>query len=102
LVVCVGKIKGADVVRTLFGQLDDKRPGNSHGARSTLRICDYAFNIIYNRVAHIAELGFDHSTDMSDSIVRDVPMEWREARIAKMKKALTEKFGPDLHLPEEL
>jgi hypothetical protein len=90
------------VLKTLFAQLDDKRPVDSHGGLSTLRICDYAFNIIHRRVAHIAELGLDHSTAMSDSIARDVPTEWRDARIAKLKKGLTDKFGTDLGLPEGL
>lgn len=101
LIICVGKLKGADVVKRLFAQLDDKRPVDSRDGPSTLRICDYAFDIIYVRVAHIPELGLDHSSDMSDSIVRDVRMGSREARIAKLKKGLTEKFGPDLHLLEE-
>jgi hypothetical protein len=39
---------------------------------------------------------------MSDSIAPDIPMEWREARIAKLKKGLTDKFGADLGLPESL
>lgn len=102
LVICIGDVRGGDVMRTLFAQLDDKRPVNSREGPSTLRICDYAFNIIYGRVAHIAELGLDHSTAMSDSMARDIPIEWREARIAKLKKGLTEKFGPDLRLPEGL
>lgn len=101
VIACLARVKGADVLRALIPPLEDKRAA-ARGGLSEVRVCDRAFNVIYSRVAHIDELGFDHSSAMSDAIAPDVPREWREARIAKMKAALTARFGAELNFPDDL
>jgi hypothetical protein len=102
LIYCTWKIKGADVVKTLFAQLDDKRPAEQSAGPSAERVCDCAFNVIYVRVARISELGLDSSTAMSDSIQPGVPIGWRDARIAKLKAGMIAKFGADLKVLDNL
>jgi hypothetical protein len=103
LINCVRDVKGTDVVKALIPQLDDKTPADSQQTGPfALRVCDYAFDSIYLHVHHIPDLGLDASTAMSDIIQRDIPIDWRDARIAKLKSGLTKKFGPNLDLPNDL
>ena len=102
LINCMSYVKGADVIRALMQELDDKRGAAVKGGPSQLRVCDEAFNVIYDRIAAVRELGFDFSSDMTDAIHPDVPVEGRDARIAKLKAALVAKYGPDLKLPDGL
>jgi hypothetical protein len=101
LINCMREVKGADVLKTLVLTLDDPRPTEPGGA--VLRVCDVAFDVLYSRVAQIRELGFDASSAMSDTIAPDVPIDWRDARIGKMKSGLIAKFGANLEsLPPEI
>jgi hypothetical protein len=102
LIYCTWRIKGADVIKTLVAQLDDKRPAEQPAGPSAERVCDCAFNVIYVRVARISELGLDSSTAMSDSIQPGVPIGWRDARIAKLKAGMIAKFGADLKVLDNL
>lgn len=96
-------VKGADVLKALISQLDDKRAADSEQpGYFGFRVCDWAFNVIYMRLSNIPELGMDTSTAKSDSISHNVPIDWRDARIGKLKTGLTKKFGPGLHLPDQL
>jgi hypothetical protein len=94
-------VEGPDAVRALFPALDDLRKAEIADAPWTdsFRVCDHAYNRIYPLVRHIRELGLNAGTEMSDAIQTGVPMDWRDARIAKLKQGLIAKFGPDLQLP---
>jgi hypothetical protein len=102
LINCIRQVKGSNVIKALTSELDDKRPASRDGGVSGLRVCDSAFNVIYSRVAHIRDLGFDFSSDMSDAIHPDVPVAARDARITELKSRLVAKFGPALNLPNDL
>jgi hypothetical protein len=97
-------VEGPDVVRALFPALEDRRKAEiaDEPWTDSFRVCDHAYNRIYLLVRHIRELGLNAGTEMSDAVQTGVPMDWRDARIAKLKQGLIAKFGPDLNLPEKL
>ena len=101
LIACISRVKGAEVIRALLPPLDDHRLAGQ-GGLSELRVCDYAFNAVYLRVAQIRELGLDYTSAMSDAIHESIPLERRDERIAKLKSALTARFGADLNLPDDI
>ncbi len=96
--------EGSDVVKALFSQLNDTRPADIDGnaASTAMRVCDYAFNRIYMLVRNIPELELNAGTEMSDAIQIGVPVEWRDARIAKLKAGMIKKFGRELSLQDNL
>jgi hypothetical protein len=96
-------IEGPDVVKALFPLLDNREKAEIAGAPWTdrFRVCDHAYNRIYLLVRRVRELGLNAGPEMSDAIQTDVPIEWRDARIAKLKQRLIAKFGSNLDFPSE-
>jgi hypothetical protein len=104
LIGALSVVEGPEVVKALFPLLDDRRKAEIAGAPWTdrFRVCDHAFNRIYMLVRRIPEIGLNAGPEMSDAIQTDVPIEWRDQRIAKLKSGLVAKFGSKLDLLNQL
>jgi hypothetical protein len=96
---------GRDIARFLMDQLEDKRPADSEGNVSyrsshEVRICDCAFNVLYEQFRETVGVKMGFGPGGGDAIVNDVPMVQRDQWIATLKSALIAKYGADLKIDE--
>jgi len=87
-----------DTLKFLVAQLDDKSPADAEAGASprSVRICDYALNVLNEKLRQDLGLRIGVGTGAGDAIVPDVAIGQRDQWIGTLKNALIAKYGSDL------